>query len=42
LLKLRLATVNARLVVLARSGALPQSARQTAEDYLRARRGVRR
>jgi len=42
LLKLRLATVNARLVVLARTGALPQSARKAAEDYLRGRRGFRR
>jgi uncharacterized protein (DUF1330 family) len=42
LLKLRLATVNARLVVLARSGTLPETARKAAEDYLRARRGIRR
>ena|SRR5258708_5950841 len=39
LLKLRLATVNARLVVLARSGALPEAARKVAEGYLRSRRG---
>jgi uncharacterized protein (DUF1330 family) len=39
LLKLRLATVNARLVVLARSGALPEAARKVAESYLRSRRG---
>jgi uncharacterized protein (DUF1330 family) len=39
LLKLRLATVNARLVVLARSGALPEAAREVAESYLRSRRG---
>jgi uncharacterized protein (DUF1330 family) len=41
LLKLRLATVNARLVVLARSGALPDAARKVAEDYLRSRRNPR-
>jgi len=41
LLKLRLATVNARLVVQARTGALPQTARKAAEDYLRARRWFR-
>jgi uncharacterized protein (DUF1330 family) len=39
LLKLRLATVNARLVVLARSGALPEAARKVAEAYLSSRRG---
>jgi uncharacterized protein (DUF1330 family) len=42
LLKLRLATANTRLVVLARSGALPEAARKVAEDYLRARRGAAR
>jgi uncharacterized protein (DUF1330 family) len=42
LLKLRLATVNARLVVMARAGALPQAARQRAEDYLRRRRASAR
>jgi uncharacterized protein (DUF1330 family) len=42
LLKLRLATTDARLVVLARSGALPASARTTAEDYLRSHRRARR
>jgi uncharacterized protein (DUF1330 family) len=41
LLKLRLATVNARLVVLARSGALPDAARKVAEDYLQRRRSPR-
>jgi uncharacterized protein (DUF1330 family) len=39
LLKLRLATVNARLVVMARSGALAEDARRRAEDYLRRRQG---
>jgi hypothetical protein len=39
LLKLRLATANTRLVVLARSGQLPDSARKVAENYLRGRRG---
>jgi uncharacterized protein (DUF1330 family) len=42
LLKLRLATANTRLVVLARSGALPEAARRVAEDYLRGRRGAAR
>ena len=42
LLKLRLATVNARLVVMARSGALPEAARKRAEDYLRRRQGSAR
>jgi uncharacterized protein (DUF1330 family) len=42
LLKLRLATVNARLVVMARSGALPDAARKRAEDYLRRRQGPAR
>jgi hypothetical protein len=34
-----LATVNARLVVLARSGALPEAARKVAEAYLSSRGG---
>ena len=38
LLKLRLATANTRLVVLARSGPLPETARKVAESYLRSRR----
>jgi uncharacterized protein (DUF1330 family) len=42
LLKLRLATANTRLVVLARHGALPGSARTTLEHYLRRRRGAPR
>jgi uncharacterized protein (DUF1330 family) len=42
LLKLRLATVNARLVVMARDGALPEAARKRAEDYLRRRQGPAR
>lgn len=42
LLKLRLATANTRLVVLARSGPLPETARKTAENYLRSRRGSSR
>jgi uncharacterized protein (DUF1330 family) len=42
LLKLRLATANTRLVVLARSGPLPDSARKVAENYLRSRRGAPR
>jgi hypothetical protein len=29
-------------VVVARSGTLPETARKAAEDYLRARRGIRR
>jgi uncharacterized protein (DUF1330 family) len=39
LLKLRLATANARLVVMARSGAVPETARRAAENYLRSRGG---
>jgi uncharacterized protein (DUF1330 family) len=39
LLKLRLATANTRLVVLARSGPLPETARKVAENYLRSRGG---
>ena len=42
LLKLRLATANTRLVVLARHGALPDSARSTLEHYLRRRHGAPR
>jgi uncharacterized protein (DUF1330 family) len=42
LLKLRLETTDARLIVLARSGALPASARKTAEDYLRSHARVPR
>ena len=42
LLKLRLATANTRLVVLARSGPLPDFARKVAENYLRSRRGASR
>jgi uncharacterized protein (DUF1330 family) len=40
LLKLRLATANTRLVVLARHGALPASARGALEHYLRRHRGA--
>jgi hypothetical protein len=42
LLKLRLATANTRLVVLARHGALPASARNALEHYLRRHRGAPR
>jgi uncharacterized protein (DUF1330 family) len=35
LLKIRLATTEARLVILARSGDLPAQVRATAEAYLR-------
>jgi uncharacterized protein (DUF1330 family) len=42
LLKLRLATANARLVVISRGGPLPESAHRVAEDYLRSRRGTPR